>query len=194
MATDPAPGLSFSCTCGGLAGEITAEGVASGTHVVCFCRDCRAGQLYLGQPDPAPGPVDIFQMTPDCIRITKGADNLAVMRLGPKGLFRWYASCCNAPLATTTENSKFPFAGFDVKRIAEPELLGPIKTRAYVPQPNGKTKHENPAPALFGLIRRLITARLTGRWRQTPFFDTATGTPTADPMVITREERAALYD
>ena len=195
MPVGPAPSsLAFSCTCGALSGEITANGVASGTHVACFCPDCRAGQLYFRHPDPAPGPVDIFQMSPDHIQITRGADNLAVMRLGPKGLLRWYAKCCNAPLATTTDSPKFPFAGFDVKRVAQPERLGPIKSYAHVPQANGKTKHENVAPAVYGLIRRVITARLTGRWRHTPFFDTATCAPTATPVVITRQERAALYD
>lgn len=194
MADDVRQGVPFSCNCGGLSGEITARGVDTGTHVVCFCPDCRAGQLYFGQPDPAPGSVDIFQMSPDCIQITNGAGNLAVMRLGPKGLFRWYAKCCNAPLATTTSSPKFPFAGFDVKRIADPEPLGPVKTRANIRQPNGRSKQENVAPAVIGMIKRAISDRLSGRWKQTPFFDAATGEPVAAPHVITLEERKALYD
>ncbi|MBY6081707.1 DUF6151 family protein [Ruegeria arenilitoris] len=194
MSADPAPALPFACNCGELSGEITTKGVSSGTHVVCFCPDCRAGQLYFGQPDPAPGPVDIFQMSPEFIRITKGAENLAVMRLGPKGLFRWYAKCCNAPVATTTSSMKFPFAGFDVARFSDPSPLGPVKTRAHVQQANGKWKHENVAPAVLGMIRRVISARLSGRWKQNPFFDVATGDPVVAPHVISLEERKALYD
>jgi len=189
-----ATSLTFACTCGGLSGEVSAKGMATGTHVVCYCPDCRAGQLYFGQPDPAPGPVDIFQMSPEYIHITKGAENLAVMRLGPKGLFRWYAKCCNAPLATTTSSPKLPFAGFDVARFADPAPLGPVKTRAHVPQGNGKWKHERPGPAVLGMIHRVLGARLSGRWRQNPFFNADTGEPIAPPHVITREERAALYD
>ncbi|WP_420587270.1 DUF6151 family protein [Ruegeria sp.] len=132
----------FSCNCGALHGHITANGVKSGTHVSCFCHDCRAAQLYFGQPDPAPGPVDILQMSPEEIRIDSGAEHLALMQLSPKGMLRWYASCCNAPIATTTRTAKFPFAGFIVKRIADPQELGPVTTRGFVPQPDGKQSHE----------------------------------------------------
>ena len=137
MGENAPSGLAFSCTCGSLKGRITAKGAKSGTHVACFCKDCRAAQLYFGQPDPAPGPVEILQITPEEIKIETGTEHLAVMRLSPKGMLRWYANCCNAPLAATSRTPKFPFAGFIVQRIANPQSLGPITTRGFVPQSNG---------------------------------------------------------
>ncbi len=186
--------LAFSCDCGKFAGHITAAGVKSGTHVVCYCPDCRAGELYFNQPDPAPGPVDIFQMSPDAIEIEKGVENLAAMRLGPNGMYRWYASCCNSPVATSMTTAKRPFAGFSTRRLDHPEKLGPVITKGYVPQQNGKSKHENVAPAVWSLIKRLTSSRLSGRWRKNPFFNTETGQPVVEPKVLTKQERAALYD
>ena len=186
--------LPFSCTCGKLQGQITASGVSSGTHVVCYCRDCRAGQLYFGQPDPAPGPVNIYHLSPEAIQISTGAEYLAAMRLSPKGMYRWYAKCCKAPIATTTTTPKFPFAGFDVNRIADKDRLRPVSTRGFVPQPNGRQKHEKLMSAASGLLGRVIKSRVSGSWRKTPFFDPDTGEPVATPTVLDRAERATYYD
>ncbi len=194
MTGKTATDLGFSCECGALRGHITAAGVKSGTRVVCFCHDCRASQIYFGQPDPAPGPVNIFQMSPEAIEIEAGKDNLAAMRLSPNGMYRWYASCCNAPIATTTRSPKHPFAGFDVNRIAKPDNLGPVTTRGFVPQENGKQKHEKVRYAAVGLIKRVISSRLSGSWRKTPFFDAQTSEPVTQPKILTKEERGRLYD
>lgn len=185
--------MPFSCTCGELHGHISASGVASGTHVGCFCHDCRAAQLYFGLPDPAPGPVDILQMSPEEIRIEHGAEHLALMQLSPKGMFRWFASCCNAPLATSPRTAKFPFAGFDVKRIADPGALGPITTRGFAPQPNGKQSHEKLRFAAMGLASRCLKSWMLGSWRKTPFFNPETGAPVVAPIILSKAERAKLY-
>ncbi|WP_425080400.1 DUF6151 family protein [Ruegeria arenilitoris] len=185
--------MSFSCECGTLHGLITAEGVHSGTHVGCFCRDCRAAQLYFGQPDPAPGPVNILQMSPEEICFEGGSEKLALMQLSPKGMLRWYSSCCNAPLATTARTAKFPFAGFDVKRISDPSGLGPITTRGFVPQPNGKQSHEKLRYAAVGMLTRLSKSWLSGSWRNTPFFDLGDGKPVVAPTILSKTERAKFY-
>lgn len=194
MSGSAQEGLTFSCQCGALQGRISPRGVRQGTHVECFCHDCRAAQLYFKQPDPAPGPVEIFQIAPDEIETSTGKQYLAAMQLSPKGMLRWYASCCNAPLAATPKSAKFPFAGVIVGRVAGgASALGPVTTRGFVPQPDGKQKHENPGPAVFGLLRRAAGSRLSGRWKNTPFFDRKTGKPVVTPTVISKTERATLY-
>ena len=186
--------LVFSCTCGALRGQITPRGIKLGTHVGCYCHDCRAAQLYFKQPDPAPGHVDILQTTPEDIRIEQGAEHLAAMKLSPKGMLRWYADCCGAPLATTPPTSRFPFAGFIVKRIPDPSALGPITTRGFVPRPGGKQAHEKLRYAAIGLIRRVLGSRLSGRWKTSQFFSAQTAAPVITPTVLTKEQRRVLYD
>ncbi len=185
--------LGFSCDCGAVRGHITAPAVAAGTHVVCHCADCRAAQLHLGQPDPAPDPVDLFQTTPDAVTFEAGADKLAFFRLGPRGMMRAYASCCNAPLFNLPGNPRLPFAGLHVARVDTPERLGPIITRGYLPQRDGGTRHKGAGRMALGLAVRMAASGLSGRWRVNPFVDPETREPVAAPRVLTREERAALY-
>ncbi len=185
--------LAFSCQCGKLTGRITRDGARLATHAECFCHDCRAAQLYFGQPDPAPGPVEVFQIAPEEFVIETGHEHLAAMKLSPNGMLRWYAKCCNAPLATTPRGPKFPFAGVIAARIADNSALGPITTRGFIPQPNGKQKHEGLGPAIIGLVRRVAKSRLSGSWKKTPFFDPATGEPVVPPKLIDKSERDALY-
>ncbi len=185
--------LAFACNCGALSGHIKAAGVSSGTHAECFCHDCRAAQLYFKQPDPAPGPVDVLQTSPEYIVFETGAEHLALMQLSPKGMLRWYAKCCNAPLATTTRTPKFPFAGFIGKRLQHPEKLGPVVTRGFVPGPGGKQSHQGLRHAVVGLLSRVAKSRLSGRWKDTPFFDVNTGAPVVSPVILTKDQRAGLY-
>ncbi len=39
----------------------------------------------------------------------------------------------------------------------------------------------------------MIASRLSGRWKETPFFDAVTGRPVAEPELISKSRRAALY-
>ncbi len=194
MSRPAAEILTFACTCGALHGHITPRGVRFGTHVGCYCHDCRAAQLYFKQPDPAPGPVDILHTSPEEIRIERGLKYLAAMQLGPNGMLRWYAKCCDAPLATTPQTAKLPFAGFIVERLSDTAPLGPITTLGFVPQPDGKQRHERLRFAIFGFLRRVLTSRLTGRWKASQFFLADTAKPAITPTILSKEQRAALYD
>ncbi len=194
MAGVKATRLPFSCLCGALTGHVTSRGVRLGTHTECFCHDCRAAQLYFGQPDPAPGPVDILQTLPEDIVFENGQANLAVMQLSPNGMLRWYAKCCNAPLATTPKTARFPFVGFIASRLSDTAALGPVTTRGFVPGPDGKQHHERLRFAALGLLGRLIRSWTTGSWKSTPFFDVAGKAPVASPTVLSKEDRSGFYD
>ncbi len=193
MAGNVQTGVGFACECRALQGRITAEGVQAGTHVVCYCPDCRAAELYFGQPDPAPDPIAVFQIAPEHIEIDQGAEHLAVMQLGPKGVYRWYAKCCKSPLANTLQTPKFPFASVIAKRVANPSNLGPVTSRSFVPKPGGKSSHERFASAVFGVLKRAAKSRFSGGWKKTPFFDGSTGEPVSKPTLISKSERDALY-
>ena len=191
MVANNAP-LEFACTCGQLQGHITAQALETGTHAVCYCRDCRAAELYFEQPDPAPGPVDLFQTTPDAITITKGTNLLGLLRLSPKGTMRWYATCCNLPLFNTTSRPKLAFAGLKVGILAEPDRVGPIVAKSFIPGEGGKVSHKGLGRVILSILTKMLAARLSGRWRQTPFFDD-NGDPVAKAVIPSKQERAALY-
>lgn len=160
---------------------------------MCYCRDCRAANRYFGQPDPAPDGVEVYQTTADSVSFETGLESLGLLQLGPKGVLRWYATCCNAPLVNTLRNPKLSFATMIVDRLNDPDAIGPIVVRSFVPQPGGPPKHQGAATLAWRVFTRLGAARLSGRWRQTPFFDVDTGKPVVEPKILTKQERSALY-
>ncbi|KIC50742.1 DUF6151 family protein [Tateyamaria sp. ANG-S1] len=184
--------LSFACDCGTLRGTLSGVSPSNGTRAECFCHDCRAAELYAGQPDPAPGAVQVYQTVPDRVRFDAGEDQLAVFSLSEKGLLRWRARCCGALLFNTARSPKLAFASFRTDRLADDAPLGPIKARAFIRKPNGKRGHEGGFKFLAGLVGRVLPRLLTGRWKQTPFF-TPDGTPTRDIHVVPEAERSPLY-
>ena len=184
--------LEFSCSCGGFAGHITEEARKSGLRLLCHCADCRAAELFHGQADPTEG-VDLFQLAPDGIVITKGAEHLRLLRLSPKGLHRWYTGCCGTPFANTLAKPQLAFAGMRSDLFADKSALGKIKAHANIPQPGKPPRSKGMFAMVFGIFSWMLAARLSGRWRQTPFFDIETGAPVAEAEIPSKEARAQLY-
>jgi len=131
--------------------------------------------------------VAIFQTTADRIRIETGQDRLALMQLSPNGLFRWYAACCDTQMFNTLKSPRTGFAGIVVARLADPAPLGPVIGEGFVPGPDGKTRHRHVTPTIWRFLKRSLAARLSGRWRQTPFFG-ADGNPVAKARLAPRSE------
>lgn len=186
-------GLAFGCTCGTVTGHIAGAGPRTGTHIICHCRDCRAAELYFEQPDPGGDGVEVYQTTSDAVTFDSGQDALGLLRLGPKGVMRWYATCCNAPLFNTLSKPKLAFATLILARAKDPSVVGPIVARSFVPTPGGAPKHKGAALMVWRIFTRLGAARLSGRWRDTPFFDVDSGEPVVPAKILTHEERSTLY-
>ena len=184
-------GLKFACDCNTLRGTLDALGPSAGTRVECFCHDCRAAEVYAGQPDPIPGAVQLYQTSPFRVRIEAGADQLAPFAFSDKGPLRWQARCCGATMFLTARSPKLSFTSFRTDRLEDPEALGPVVARAFVRKPNGKRGHEGLPRFLFGFARRALGARISGRWKDTPFFD-ANGNPVAEVHIVSKAERDAL--
>lgn len=184
--------LPFACDCGKLRGTLLGVSPTNGTRAECFCHDCRAAELYAGQPDPAPGGVQVYQTVPDRVRFDAGEDQLAVFSLSEKGLLQWQARCCGAILFKTVRTPKLAFASFRTDRLEDDSPLGPIVARAYVRKPNGKRGHEGGLLFMFRFAKRVLWRRITGLWKQTPFFN-ADGTPVRDIHLLSEAERAGLY-
>lgn len=181
--------IGFSCSCGEVAGQVDVPSPSAGNHIVCHCPDCRASAIHLGQPDPgAENGTELWQTAPDHVTILQGADRLAIQQLSPKGLYRWYASCCNTPLFSTLRKPRLAFVGLNANRLDDTAPLGPLIGHAFLPGGPGKTyRHEGFNRIGMRIARMMLAANLSGRWRQTPFFD-ETGKATAPTHVISKEE------
>ena len=184
------PDLPFSCTCGKLHGHVDVPSPRAGNHVICHCPDCRAAAIHLGQPDPAPDGVEIWQTAPEHLHITAGFEHLALMQLSPKGLYRWYAACCDAPLFTSLRKPRLAFIGITADRLENTDLLGPLIGRAFMKGTDGKYRHEGFNKIGLRIVQMILSANLSGRWRKTPLFDDQ-GQPVVEPKPLTIEQRRA---
>ncbi|SFQ97795.1 DUF6151 family protein [Poseidonocella sedimentorum] len=192
MAVRGGRDVGFSCRCGAVAGQLTAISPRAGTHLRCHCGDCRSAARHF-ETELTEGAVALFQMSPDRVRFTQGQANLAILRLSPSGLFRWYAACCNTALCNTLARPRLAFVGMMVDRLYDPAPLGKIRTIASLPGPPGSApRHKGMPKLVWGLMTRMIAANLSDRWRDTPFFDPDTGAPIVTAQIMPKATRDAL--
>jgi hypothetical protein len=176
-------------------------------HGVCYCRDCQAFAHFLGRASEVldeRGGTEVIQTLPRNVVFTQGIEALACMRLTPKGLVRWYAGCCKTPIGNTLATPKLSFVGLIhtcLEGAAEaPGSLDPVfgPVRCWV-NPSGAKGEPKPKVAgqwqvLGWFFRKVLVARLNGEYRQTPFFETATGKPVVTPRILTEPERAQIRE
>jgi hypothetical protein len=161
---------------------VKARVPTDGFRLVCYCNSCREFVSRLGCGDRlnAAGGNDLIQVEPGEVEIT-GAENLRWMKVTEKGPMRWYAQCCDTPMANTLSTRKLPFASFQVHDI-EPQLALP-EIRAHVNLKGALARVDEPLgsvrPLILSFLGRILRAWISGRWRQNPFFG-GDGTPIAE--------------
>lgn len=190
----------LACRCGKMRG--TVDTTAPHERIICYCADCQAYAHLLGRPAEdldGRGGTNALLTVPSAITIAEGAEQLACVRMTRRGPMRWYAACCNTPVANTGLSYKAAFASLMAPSLggAGPELdaaFGPVRLFGFVKNAKGRPKPpQTPfVGVLLRVIARSLKARLDGSYRQTPFFDVATGKPMAEPRVLTSDERARL--
>ncbi len=186
----PAAPHPIGCRCGTLAGTLVTS--AWTNRLVCYCDDCQAFARHLDQEDEVldfRGGSDIVQTAPGYLSFTQGQDQLACLRLSPKGLLRWYATCCSTPIGNTPANPRFAFVGLLHVALGDPAGLepafGPPRMYVHTRFARGEPKPESvvSVPRIALMMARVTAARLSGRYRQSPFF-AADGSPVAAPAVV----------
>ena len=143
-------------------------------------------------------PADARAEHHDAVSFDRGTDKIAAVRLGPKGPYRWYATCCKTPLGNTVKPS-MPFIGIvhELFRDARDpqrrdELLGPPRASiwgqsAIGEPPAGSTKMN--VPFLARTIRMILGWKLRGRAWPHPYFDRSQPEPKFPVRVLSRDER-----
>lgn len=187
------------CQCGLLQGQVDTSYTVC--HCVCYCKDCQAFAHFLGEPQRTLdhlGGTEIVQISPQAVLITQGYDQLACVRLSPRGMLRWYSACCRTPIGNTLPSCKIAFVGLvstclDSEKPSLAESFGPVRIWANSKSAQGKAPANSwhMLPALARFVSIVAGARLKGSYHPTPFFTTR-GQPVAEPQVLSLAERRAV--
>lgn len=185
--------ISLKCECGAVQGTAHNITPKSGNRVACCCHDCQAFADFLDrrpQTLDAHGGTEIYQTSQSQIKIDSGHDQLKSMKLSPKGLMRWYASCCNTPIANTMSPS-LPFAGI-VHTFTDiddrDKALGPIRAYCQTQHATGTVTHPKahnkfPLGITGRILRQLITWKIQGKNKPSAFYD-ENGAPVSEPEIL----------
>lgn len=185
--------VDITCSCGTFVAQLQDVRPRSGTHLRCHCRDCRAGLRVL---DPTAQPrhgVHIFQTRPSSFKIVAGYEQLACLTLSPRGLLRWHTQCCNTPIANTLRKPGLPFVGVLTEHADPANAFGPVVCDAFRTMRDGTQKTTGSFTMVTRLAQRMIADRISGAWRETPFFDVETKQPVVEPRLVSPEEKRAAY-
>jgi hypothetical protein len=191
----------LSCDCGKVRGTLRDP---SALRMVCHCLDCQTYAHHLDRADllDAHGGSEVAQVSPASVAITEGWEHVRALSQSPKGAVRVYASCCNTPIANLSGDPRFPFVGlvtaFTEDGVSRDDALGPVIARVQGKDACGDAStldaHDgNPPSVLARVVPRILWWRVTGAWKQSPFFD-ETHTLRVDREVMPRETRAALQE
>lgn len=187
----------IQCRCGALRGSLSLGGTSN--RVRCYCTDCRAFVRHLGQGESgldAQGGAGLVHVAQARLRFTAGQEQLAALRLSPRGMLRWHTRCCGTPVGSTLADPKMGFIGLSDLALDRARLDADFG--AAVAQVNTDTALGAPKPAARGLFMTMARgaviiggARLSGAWRQSPLFDAA-GAAVVAPVVLAKDEVARL--
>jgi hypothetical protein len=199
--------VPLRCACGSITGIAINVDPDRGNRLVCMCADCQAYAHWLERAAvilDEHGGTDVFQMTPAQVRITAGHEHIRCVRLSPKGLMRWYAGCCNAPIGNTLDSARLPFMGVvhtfmdhAADGRSRDEALGPVLSRIHAryghpPLPAG-SHPRGPLGLVLRSIRQLLRGYVAGAHQPSPVFDQS-GKPIVEPTVISLEQREHLRE
>lgn len=191
----------FRCRCGDVRGSVTNASPRTVNRVGCYCDDCQAFAHWLGCADllDAQGRSDIIQVAPATFAFVQGQDRVKGVRLSPKGLYRWYASCCNTPVGNTLSPS-VPFVGihasaFDQDAPRADSVFGPptgaVQGKFAIGEAPQGTTRIRPS-LLLGVIAKVLGWRLFGKVWPHPFFTRDGARPIYPVEVLSQEAREAL--
>ncbi|WP_299265398.1 DUF6151 family protein [uncultured Psychrosphaera sp.] len=190
------PEINLKCTCGMVQGKTANIDKMVGNRIVCCCDDCQSFAEYLKQEDSMLdqyGGTDLFQMPISYVKISQGNEQIACVKLREKGMFRWYAKCCNTPIGNSLD-SKMPFLGlvhnFMDNAKSRDEDLGSV--RGYLQTKYAKKEvveqNHSPSKATVRMIVKLLVWKIKGLNTPSAFFNNS-GEPVTRPTVLSSDQK-----
>lgn len=194
--------VELSCRCGEVHGWVKGVSPRTVNRALCYCDDCQAFAHQLGRGEllDAQGGTDVVQVAPSMVSFDKGQERIVGLRLSPKGLHRWYASCCNTPLGNTMTPT-LPFVGIAPEALRttgeqqREQLFGKVRGAVFGQfaiggAPPGSTKMS--WPLLVNSLRLVLSWKFGGKTWPHPFFERTSGAPSRPVTVLSPAERASL--
>ena len=189
--------VELRCRCGEVRGIVKDASPETVNRIVCYCDDCQAFAHHLDRADllDLHGGTDLVQVAPAALTFRAGEARVVGLRLAPKGLHRFYASCCKTPLGNTLSPA-VPFVGIVAQAFERPDdafgpPVGGILGRFAIGTPPEGTTTLN-VRLLARAIRKVLGWRLGGRSWPHPFFDRATRASSRALTIVSSAERDAL--
>jgi len=191
--------IDVRCRCGEVRGIVADASPQTVNRITCYCDDCQAFAHQLGRADllNKQGGSDIVQVAPAALSFTQGQNRIVGLRLSPKGLHRWYASCCNTPVGNTLSPA-VPFVGLFAQAFDTPNLddvvgapTGALQGKFATGEPPAGSTGLN-LSVLLRAVGRVLGWRLGGRTWPHPFFDRQTRAPLYPETVVSKQRREAL--
>lgn len=188
MGNDMGKSCDMACDCGRV--TWTVKNASKGRHIKCYCESCRTAIHHLGKAETRieNGGTHLFQTVPHNMEITSGSAHLIGLRLSPHGTYRWYASCCNTPIATTLHREMFPFVGIALR--PDDTSFGKVASHFNTKDAPNPVKQTGFVGTVGSALIGAMSSWLQGKSKITPFFD-PDGTTRAKIKVLTLEEREA---
>ena len=193
--------IEVKCRCGAIHGWVRGVSAQTVNRAVCYCDDCQAFLHYLDRADlfEPHGGTDIVQVAPASLAFDRGTEKIAGMRLGPKGLNRWFASCCKTPIGNAMTPA-LPFVGLGREAFGELDaarrdaLFGKawalMGKYAVGEPPAGST--DVSWRGVAHAVRLVLGWKIRGRGWPHPFFERDTKAIRYPITVLSKEERDAL--
>lgn len=192
------------CECGKFKAEIDNLPQNSAGRCICYCDDCQTYLHFIGREKwlDGNGGSEIVPVYPKDFKIVYGEQYLSCVRLSPRGLLRWYTSCCKTPIGNNIPG--FPWLGtlaqvYNTKDSGFLQrLMGPIRSRIFGNFAKGTppegTSGKPGLKDLGVILPFLLKGFLGGKSKGSPFYGQDGKTPVVAPTILTLEERNQIRE
>ncbi|MEE3078759.1 MAG: DUF6151 family protein [Bdellovibrionota bacterium] len=196
--------IPLKCSCGQVSGEIV-DFKGTGTHIQCACDDCQAYIHYLNKEDvflDQFGFSEIYQVRSNQVRILNGEENIKCLRLSPKGIFRFYASCCHTPISNMI-GLKMSFAGISRSfiNLDDNEILnqlGPvtyhIMTEYALREVTEKSSRKFPLILTLKIVKQIIHGKIFKTYLPNSFYQQSNGTSKFPVSILSLEDKKSIKE
>ncbi|BBN83709.1 hypothetical protein PA25_36940 [Pseudoalteromonas sp. A25] len=184
--------LSLSCQCKKMQACVEPIAPKLANHLTCYCRDCQKFAVALNRADDVLNEyagTTILQVPIAHFKFLEGKEHLGCLRLTKKGLYRWYAKCCNTPIGNTL-NGGWPFIGIIHSFIDDNKLVekaGVVKGSVHIKEASREIPVQRLGPCghtqlVLATLQKLALWKLQGKHKPSEFFDNH-GQPIVTPQI-----------